>query len=222
MKTLVHKHIISFQTMGWGWRREAEKQCTLISIYHSEKPAAPSVSVLNWWNAQGRKAPCSSIKHHHTECRSDSLCSHSGPTTTRGWIANLFQALPSQPLSPDPLHPSGQGSTASTTTHRIFFLQGNRRAAHPQQVTIFVLLPLLPLNRVLFGDLGLWLKSYPLARTLISSGSQTLWFWEKIPDCLTGSCFSPMANCWPVSWAVSALLISDVSPQAFYRRAKIQ
>lgn len=55
---------------------------------------------------------------------------------------------------------------------RIIFLQGNRRAAHPQQVTIFV----LPLNRVLFGGLGLWLKSYPLALTLTSSGSQTLWF----------------------------------------------
>ena len=72
MKTLVHKHIINFHTMGLVVAREAENDHISISIGHSweEKWEEPSLILLldEIHEEVGPRGP--SIMHHCTEYRS--------------------------------------------------------------------------------------------------------------------------------------------------------
>lgn len=207
MKTLVHKYIINFQTMGLVVAREAENNHISISIGHSweKKWAEPSLLLLldEMHEEVGPWGP--SIRHHCTEFRS--TCSLLVVDQHRKAFSDILQILSKSAAQPA-LGTWRLCSHGGLTQHPTFSKLSSPSSFH-----------WVPLILGLFRDLGLWFKSYPLLLPRLFLDFKFCGSHRKfqIPWLNpVSSAVDPVSRafqcCEPVSGAASAMMIPNVSP----------
>lgn len=125
-----------------------------------------STSTLTWWNAQIRNALWSfneaSLHRENVGLTCPVLILDQLPHVDD--IFNILQTLAGQLLPHRLSRTLGLGCGASTTAHRGLSHRGTAQYPSTSYPPCPPSTP--PLNLVLFGNLGLWFKSYPLALTL--------------------------------------------------------
>lgn len=207
MKTLVHEHIINFQTMGLVVAREAENDHIHFHwpFLRSEVDRTVPALIIGW-NAWGSKTPGS---FHQAPLQSLGLHALSSLWTHCNTWKAFFDIL--QTLFKSAAQPAlctwWLGSHGGITQHPMFSKSSSLSSFHS-----------VPLTLVLFRDLGLWFKSYPLL---------LLWLFLDFKFCGSHRKFqmpwlNPVSSavdpdsrafhcCEPVSWVASAVLIPNFS-----------
>lgn len=207
MKTLVHEHIINFQTMGLVVAREAENDHIHFHRPFLRSEVDRTIPALNiGWNAWGSETPGS---FHQAPLQSLGLHALSSLWTHCNTWKAFFDIL--QTLSKSAVQPAlcmrWLGSHGGITQHPMFTKSSSLSSFHS-----------VPLTLVLFRDLGLWFKSYPLLLPWLFldfkfCGSHRKFQMPWLNP--VSSAVDPVSRafqcCEPVSWAASAVLIPNFS-----------
>ena len=151
MKTLVHEHIINFQTMGMVVAREAENDHIHFHWPFLRREVDRTIpALIIGWNAWGSETPGS---FHQAPLQSLGLHALSSLWTHCNTWKAFFDIL--QTLSKSAAQPAlcmwWLGSHGGITQHPMFSKSSSLSSFH-----------WVPLTLVLFRNLGLWFKSYPL------------------------------------------------------------